>query len=147
MNALQTAVALARTFEGLRLSPYLCPAGVPSIGYGTTRYEDGTAVTLTDPPITRERALALLQRDVERALAAALRLCPGIDTAGRAAALADFTYNLGAGRLAGSTLRRCVNAQDWPGVAIQLRRWVYGGGRRLAGLAARREAEAALVTA
>ena len=50
------AAKLCRRFEGLYLRPYLCPAGVPTIGYGSTVYENGMAVQLTDPPITRERA-------------------------------------------------------------------------------------------
>ena len=59
--AILVSTALAQRFEGLYLSPYLCPAGVPTIGYGATYYEDGTRVTLLDAPITRERAVALLQ--------------------------------------------------------------------------------------
>ena len=58
--AVKVAAALARMFEGLYLSPYLCPAGVPTLGYGATYYEDGTRVTLSDPAITRERAEELL---------------------------------------------------------------------------------------
>lgn len=58
--AVKVAAALARMFEGLYLSPYLCPAGVATLGYGATYYEDGTRVQLSDPPITRERAEALL---------------------------------------------------------------------------------------
>ena len=52
--AIEVAAALARRFEGCYLSPYLCPAGVPTIGYGATYYEDGAAVMLRDAPITRE---------------------------------------------------------------------------------------------
>ena len=59
-RSVQVAAALARRFEGLYLTPYLCPAGVPTIGYGATYYEDGTRVTLHDPKITRARAEALL---------------------------------------------------------------------------------------
>ena len=53
------AASLARRFEGLYLTPYLCPAGVPTVGYGATYYEDGGHVQLTDPPITLERAEAM----------------------------------------------------------------------------------------
>jgi lysozyme len=57
----------------------------------------------------------------------------------------DFTFNLGAGQLRTSTLRKRVNQRDWRKVAKELRRWVYGGGRVLPGLVTRREAEAELV--
>ena len=64
---------------------------------------------------------------------------------GRLAAIVDFTFNLGAGRLQTSTLRRRVNQRDWSGAAIELRRWVYGGGKVLPGLVARRRDEATLL--
>lgn len=59
----------------------------------------------------------------------------------RLAAMVDFTFNLGAGRLQTSTLRRRINQRDWPSAAQELRRWVYGGGKVLPGLLVRREAE------
>lgn len=146
MDALELALMLARKFEGLYLSPYLCPAGVPSIGYGATHYEDGRAVQMSDPPINRNRAEDLLQWEIKTQVAPAVRrLCPGIDTPGRAAALLDFTFNLGSGRLKASTLRRRVNEGRWSDVPGELRKWVMGGGRVLPGLVRRREAEAAMV--
>ena len=62
---------------------------------------------------------------------------------GRLAAIVDFTFNLGAGRIQTSTLRRRINQRDWAAAATELRRWVYGGGKVLPGLVTRREAEAA----
>lgn len=144
--AVSVAAALARRFEGLYLTPYLCPAGVPTIGYGATHYEDGTPVALADPRITRQRAEALLLWHVRaRFLPAVLRLCPGVDEPRRLAALIDFTFNLGAGSLRASTLRRRVNAGRWDDVPAELRKWVKAGGRTMRGLVLRREAEAALV--
>ena len=144
--AIELATALARRFEGFYPSPYLCPAGVPTIGYGTTRYEDGSQVCLTDPSISRERAEQLLAWELTgTCLPAVMRLCPGADTAERVAALIDFTYNLGQGNLRASTLRRRVNAGLWGQVPDELRRWVKGGGRVLTGLVRRREAEIKLV--
>ena len=145
-QAVSVACALARRFEGFYASPYLCPAGVPTIGYGATYYEDGTHVTLDDPPITRERAETLLVWMVRtRYLPAVIRLCPGADTPERLAALIDFAFNLGAARLSASTLRRRVNDGLWDEVPGELRKWVKGGGRVLRGLVVRREAEAGLV--
>jgi lysozyme len=144
--AVTAAAALARRYEGLYLTPYLCPAGVPTIGYGTTYYEDGSHVQLNDPAITRERAEALLLASVKtRYLPAVLRLCLGIDSPERLAALIDFTFNLGAGQLKNSTLRRRVNEGNWGAVPNELRKWNKAGGRVLRGLTVRREAEASLI--
>lgn len=145
-QAVTVAAALARRFEGCYLRPYLCPAGVPTIGYGATYYEDGTRVTLFDAPITRERAESLLLWMVRtRYLPVVLRLCPGIDSPERLAAIIDFTFNLGAGNLQASTLRRRINAGQWDDVPGELRKWIKGGGKVLAGLVKRREAEVVLI--
>jgi lysozyme len=146
MDVAQIAAAICRQFEGFYARPYLCPAGVPTIGYGATFYEDGTRVQLTDPPITRERAEALLAFHLSRRfLPAALKLCPGANTAGRLASLADFAFNLGEGNLRASTLRRRVNDGDWEDVPAQHMRWNRAGGRVLRGLTRRCQARADLV--
>ena len=147
-SALDIAADLARTFEGLRLAPYLCPAGVPTIGFGATAYADGRRVTLDDPPITRAEAEALLRHELAATYAPAVaRLCPSLHQAGPAAqaAIIDFTFNLGPGRLQTSTLRRRINAGDWHGARAELARWVRAAGRVMPGLVRRRAAEAALM--
>jgi lysozyme len=144
--AVEVAAALARRFEGFYSLPYLCPAAVPTIGYGATHYEDGTPVTLKDPAITKERAEALLLWTVRNIyLPAVLKLCPGIDTPERLAAIIDFAFNLGAGRLKASTLRRKVNSDDWEAAKVELMKWVKGGGKVLRGLLLRRKAECDLI--
>lgn len=145
-QAVHLAASLCRRFEGLHLRPYLCPAAVPTIGYGATFYEDGRKVQLSDPPITRQRAEDLLAFHLRRHfLPATARLCPGADTPARLAALIDFAFNLGAGNLKASTLRRKVNAGEWPEVPGQLMRWNKAGGRVLRGLTLRRQADCVLV--
>lgn len=140
------AAALCRRFEGLFLSPYLCPAGVPTIGYGATCYLDGTPVRLADPPISHDIAeRMLLQSILATYLPAVLRLCPGIDSPERLAAIIDWCFNLGAGQLTASTLRRRINAGRWAEVPAEIRRWNRGGGRILRGLVLRRAAEIALI--
>jgi len=140
------AAALCRRFEGLYLRPYICPAGVPTIGYGATYYRDGRRVTLSDPAITRAHAEELLLWMIRTVyLPDVLRLCPGIDDPCRLAALIDFTFNLGSGQLRSSTLRKRVNAGDWADVPVQLRKWDKAGGRVLRGLTIRREAEVVLI--
>ena len=144
----QSVIELAKRFEGfekrvkrgteIAAVPYVCPAGFWTIGYGHLCAQD-------HPPITQDEAEAYLAQDLVKALNATLRCCPVLATEseGRLAAIVDFTFNLGAGRLQTSTLRRRVNQRDWSGAAQELRRWVYGGGKVLSGLVIRRCAEVA----
>ena len=149
MQVPQAAVDLSKRFEGFhrvpkidqgRAHPYICPAGFWTIGYGH----------LCDPkhpPITEDEAEAYLALDLQTALAATLRYCPVLATepADRLAAIVDFAFNLGAGRLQTSTLRRRINQQDWSSAATELGRWVRGGGQVLSGLVFRRKAEIELL--
>lgn len=145
-EALALAAALCKRFEGLRLRPYLCPAGIATIGYGSTRYLNGQPVSLADSAITADEAEALLLATLARDyLPGVRRACPDIDSPKRLAALVDFAYNLGLGALRSSTLRRRVNEQKWDAVPAELQRWVRGGGRVLPGLVARRAAESLLI--
>ncbi len=99
------------------------------------------------PPISEAEAEVYLTRDLQTALAATLRYCPVLvtESEGRLSAILDFTFNLGAGRLHTSTLRRSVNQRDWVAAEKEILRWVFGGGRVLAGLVARRQTEAKLL--
>jgi lysozyme len=144
---LELAAELCRRFEGFRAKPYLCPAGVPTIGYGSTYYSDGRKVQLTDPAIDEPAARALLMVELEHTYApGVMRLCPGLAADERKFnAVVDFVYNLGIGRLQTSTLRRKINAQDWEGAKEQLMLWTRGGGKVLPGLLKRRQAECALI--
>jgi lysozyme len=145
-EALPIVEALCVQFEGVYLCPYLCPAGVGTVGVGATRYLDGRAVSLTDPPITRVQAMELLRQSLLTIyIPGTLYSCPAIDTPGRLAALADFAFNCGLASLRASTLRRRVQAGRWDDVPGELRRWNRGGGRVLPGLVRRREAEIALI--
>jgi lysozyme len=143
------AIELAKRFEGFhrvaradpgRAHPYICPAGYWTIGYGHL-------CVPKHPPITETEAEVYLALDLQTALAATLRYCPVLVTEpdGRIAAIVDFTFNLGAGRLQASTLRRRINQRDWVFASQELRRWVFGGGRILPGLVTRRESEISLL--
>lgn len=70
----------------------------------------------------------------------------GTEPEGRLTAIVDFAFNLGAGRLQTSTLRRRVNQREWVATVMELRRWVYGGGKVLPGLTIRRHAEIDLIS-
>jgi len=144
---LELAAELCRRYEGYRAKPYLCPAGVPTIGYGSTYYADKRKVTLEDPAMEEGAARALLMVELEHTyLPGVLRNCPVLATNERRCnAIVDYAYNLGVGRLQTSTLKRKINAQDWDGVQEQLMLWTKGGGKVLPGLVARRKAECLLV--
>lgn len=144
---LDLAVSMCKRFEGFRANPYLCPAQVWTVGYGTTRYPDGRRVQPDDPPVSEVEARVLLDWELRTVcLPAVLRFCPNVaNDEKRCNALVDFVYNLGAGRLQTSTLRRKIIAQDWAAARYEINRWVRGGGRVLPGLVLRRAAEAALL--
>lgn len=136
------AITLITRFEGFSPTVYVCPGGWPTIGYGhvvgngeSERFEGG---------IGEDEAEDLLRRDISKAERAVLRLVTVPLTDGQFDALVSFTFNLGAGALQRSTLRRKVNREDHGAVPGEFRRWVWAGGRKLKGLARRREAEAAL---
>lgn len=133
---------LIRKFEGLRLRPYLCPAGVPTIGYGHT----GPDVSMSMPSITPAQADQMMTEDAATFLQAAVKLSPTLKSSeAQASAIADFCFNLGTTRYKASTLRRRIEAGDIDGACTELARWVNGGGRKLPGLVARRAAEATLI--
>jgi lysozyme len=151
MEVPQAAIDLAKRFEGFERKvkrgieitavPYVCPAGYWTIGYGHL-------CDSKHPPISEAEAEVYLARDLQTALAATLRYCPVLATEpeGRLGAIVDFTFNLGGGRLQTSTLRRRINQRDWGAAERELCKWVYGGGRVLPGLVARRIEEAGHLT-
>lgn len=119
------------------VKPYICPAGFWTIAYGHVCDE-------TAGPIGPDEANRILMADLEIAGRAVRRLVSVPLTEGQRGALSDFVFNLGAARLRASTLLRRLNRGDYAGVPDELRRWVIGGGRKLPGLIARREEDAAL---
>ena len=144
---LEIAAALCKQYEGFRSKPYLCPAGIPTIGYGSTYYSDGKKVTLNDLPISEPEAAQLLLHELQYTyLPGVLRNCPILLTDEKKCnAIVDFAYNLGTGRLQTSTLKRKINEQDWDAAKEQLMLWNKGGGRVLPGLDKRRKAECQLL--
>ena len=144
---LELAAELCKRFEGFRSKPYLCPANVATIGYGSTYYADKRKVTLEDPPMTQEEANKLLMIELEHTyLLGVLRNCPILATdVKKCNAIVDFVYNLGIGRLQTSTLKRKINAQEWEQAQEQLMLWTKGGGKVLPGLLKRRQAECSLL--
>ena len=136
---------LIKSFEGLFLKPYLCPAGVPTIGYGTIKYPDGRSVTLQDSAITQQQAEAYLMHEVQEKASGVESAVSVSITDNEFGALVSFAYNLGLGNLKKSTLLKLLNSSaDKTKVADEFLKWNKAAGKELAGLTRRRQAERAL---
>ena len=144
MKTSDAGVKLIKEFESLELSPYHCPAGLPTIGYGHLLSLKPWLPLGEWDDITEEEADALLRKDLSMAENAVGRLISAPLSPGQHAALVSFTFNLGSGALQASTLRRVLNRGEYHEAPDQLRRWVFAKGVRLAGLERRREAEIVL---
>ena len=142
---IDAAVDLEKPFEGFSAPPYLCPAKVWTIGYGSTRDLSGRAVTSTTAPITEGQASLLAHRDMKTAVQEVVSDVRVALTVNQAAALADFVYNLGGGAFRTSTLLRLINANRFDDAAVEILKWCHASGVVLAGLLRRRQAEAALL--
>lgn len=145
-QAVITARNLCLQYEGLYLKPYLCPAGIPTIGVGATFYKNGVKVQLKDKPITKDEALDLLDWMLEKIyFPSVIKLCEGIDTPERLGAITDFAFNLGVTALKNSTMRRKILAGDWEGAKREILKWIRAGGIELEGLKRRRKSEWSLL--
>jgi lysozyme len=144
MQVSDNCLKIIREFEGFKSKPYLCPAGVPTIGYGSTRYANGTAVKLTDPSITEGQADEIMQATLGQYEDAVNRYVTASINQNQFDALVDFAYNAGAQNLRTSTLLKRLNQGDYAGAAAQFDVWVNGGGKKLPGLVRRRASERTL---
>jgi GH24 family phage-related lysozyme (muramidase) len=146
---LALATKIIQEFEGCHLQAYRCPAGIPTIGWGATRYSPpGGAVRMGDT-ITQARADELLRRDLlDLRGPGLLSLLPMAVNwpPNRIAALVSWAFNVGLGAVESSTLRRRLLAGEDPALVAseELPRWNKADGRELAGLTRRRAAELAL---
>jgi len=140
------AATLVVEFEGFVPHPYQDPVGIWTIGYGSTRDKSGVPVTAATPPITQAAAKALVERDLRVSFEEITRDVQVPLSDNQRAALADFIYNLGSGNFRSSTLLRKLNAGDYAGAAPEFDKWDHAGGKELAGLLRRREAETKLFT-
>ena len=136
---------LIKSFEGLKLKPYLCPAKVPTVGYGSTFYENDKKVKLTDPSITEQRASELLLDSLKGFEKYVDSYCRDDINQNQFDALVSFCYNLGPANLKSSTLlkKANVNPND-PTIAQEFLKWNKAGGKALKGLTKRRQAESDL---
>jgi len=132
-------LALTKQFEGLELKAYQDSVGVWTIGYGHTGTDVKPGLTITEA-----QASVLLAADVAWAVTCVNKSVKSAINQNRFDAMVDFVFNLGCAAFGGSTLLRMVNAGDFAGAAGQFVRWNKAGGKVLAGLTKRRQAEAAL---
>jgi lysozyme len=137
--------SLIKDFEGASLNAYADPIGIPTIGYGTIAYPDGTKVKLGDT-ITQEQADEYLEYEVnEKAKGVQKAIDTDTLTQGQMDALVSFAYNLGIGNLRSSTLfKKAKLYPNDPTIRDEFDKWVRAGGQILKGLVRRRKAEADL---
>jgi lysozyme len=128
--------------EGFRSQPYPDGEGVPTIGFGSTFYENGTRVTLKDAPITKERALQIFKVTLKQYTSAVDKNVTVPLTQNEFDALVEFTYNVGVAAFKGSTLLKLLNAgAPKDRVAAQFLRWNKDEGKVVPGLTNRRKRE------
>jgi len=127
--------------EGFVATPYRCPAGIASIGYGSTILLDGRRVTMASKAVTKNEAKALLRRHLDHVESDILRVVRVPLNQNEFSALCSFVYNLGISRLISSTLKMRLNRNERLGAANEFPKWRRANGRILRGLVIRREAE------
>lgn len=140
MTISQKGISLITSFEAFEPNPYICPAGKCTIGYGTTLYKSGLKVTMQDPPISKEQAIAELMYHIENRCYHAIIGLSVVQC--QFDALCSFIYNIGTGNFNSSTLRKlAVIDPNNPDIAGEFAKWNKSGGKVLNGLVTRRKAE------
>lgn len=151
-KALEAAISVIKPFEGCKLTAYKCPAGLWTIGYGSTYYEDGSPIKRGDT-ITALRAETLLVHTVTEFDNGVRRLVKSAINDNQRGALISFAFNVGldidadfiAEGLGDSTLLKLVNANpNDPAIRAEFLKWNKAEGKVLNGLTRRRKAEADL---
>ena len=133
---------LIKEFESFKSKPYLCPSGVPTIGYGSTYYPDGKKVTLQDKEITEQKACEILKYVANKDFGNNINKVVKVTlNQNQFDALVSFTYNIGNGNFNSSTLLRWLNQGYYNEASIPLLRWDKSKGIALSGLTKRRKAE------
>lgn len=129
-------VSLIEKFEGFSEKPYICPAGKATIGFGSTFYEDGTPVKMTDKPITKERARELVRWYCETQIK-----YPRDDLNNdQKASVCSLIFNIGQSAFDKSKCKKAIVAGDWAEAHRQWD-WITANGKVLPGLIIRRQKE------
>ena len=143
MQISNNGINLIKQFEGCKLTAYQDSVGVWTIGYGWTQPVEGKPVA-KGMTITQQKANDLLTDGVAQYEKGVTNLVTVPVNQNQFDALVDFAYNLGVNALKGSTLLKKLNAGDYAGAANEFPKWNKAGGKELAGLTRRREAERSL---
>ena len=142
MKISENGLNLIKQFEGLSLKPYLDAVNIPTIGYGSTFYENMKKVTMQDESITRERADFLFNFLVTTKFVSVVNRLVIVDlTQNQFDALVSFVYNIGSGNFEKSTLLKKVNQSDFIGASLEFEKWNKANGKILNGLTKRRLSE------
>jgi lysozyme len=116
--------------EGMVLKPYKCSAGVPTIGIGSTYYEDGRKVKMTDPAITEFRALQLFKNVLKTYELAVYSSTRDDINQNQFDSLVSLAFNIGTGAFKKSTLLKKVNANpNDPTIGAAFEMWKNAGGK------------------
>jgi lysozyme len=132
-------------FEGLSLKPYLCPASIPTIGYGNTFYSDGSKVTMNDKPISKYIAFELFKSVADEFARKVSKLITSPLNQNQFNACVSLAYNIGIGNFLISTLLKKVN-KNHNDISIELEflKWNKANGKVLNGLTKRRQYESTI---
>ena len=141
MKISNKGLELIKEFEGFSANAYLCPAKIPTIGYGNTFWEDGRKVRIGEQ-ISKSKALELLEFVANKDFAD--KIFPFIEVSisqNQFDAMVSLAYNIGVGAFSNSTLLKRVNAKDFIGAGNEFLKWDKSGGKPLLGLTRRRQRE------
>ena len=141
MKISSLGLELIKEVEGFSANAYLCPAKIPTIGYGNTFYSDGRKVKLGEQ-ISKTDALELLEKIVNKDFADKIFSAIKVPVAqNQFDAMVSLAYNIGTGSFLKSTLLKKVNAGDFIGASEEFLKWNKSGGKELLGLTRRRKRE------
>lgn len=155
MNVSDNVLKVIKHHEGVRNKPYLCPAGLWTVGVGHVLYpkqgllpvaqRGSIGLRIEDFRVfSKDEIDAILKADLQRFQRGVLRYCPVIATQGQFDAIVSFSFNVGLGTLQRSTLRQKHNRGDYDGAADEFMKYTRGGGKVLKGLVNRRKDERAI---
>lgn len=144
MKPSKKALDIIKKWESMRLNAYLDPIGIPTIGYGTIKYENGAKVKMGEK-VTQKRADELLDFEAGKKAREINKLLKKELNQNQYDAILSFSYNVGTGALGKSTLLKKINVSPCdPTIKGEFMKWIYAGGQKFSGLENRRKEEAAL---
>jgi len=130
---------LITEFEGFSAKPYLCPAKIPTIGYGNTYYSDGKRVTMLDKEITKVQAFEMFKTIADRFADKVNKLVTSPLNQNQFNALVSLAYNIGTGNFASSTILKKVNKNhNDTSIELEFKKWNKVNKKEVAGLTKRR---------